>query len=127
MIILLSLFKNYFIIIILYSIHYRYSTLILLLLFDFNIYKNRNSYFIKTFLLCARESYYYYSIFIIHSINLLSLFNIYFNYSTLILLSLFDFNFYKNLNLCFSHTFIMRLIVLLLLFDNYFIYLTFDV
>ena len=65
--------------------------------------------------------------FIIRSIILLSLFDIYFNYSTFISLSLFDFNFRKNLNSCFSHIFIMRSIILLLLFNDYFIYLTLDV
>ena len=49
--ILLSLFEDYLIVVILRSIYYRYSTLILLLLFDFNSRKNRNSYFIKISLL----------------------------------------------------------------------------
>ena len=53
--------------------------------------------------------------------------DIYFNYLTLFSLSLFDFNFRKNSNSCFSYTFIMRSIILLLLFDDYFIYLTLDV
>ena len=123
----LSLFEDHFIIVVLRLIHCHYLTLILLSLFDFNFRENRNSYFVKTFLLCVRESHYYYSIFIIRSIILLSLFDIYFNYSTLISLSLFDFNFRKSLNSCFSHIFIMRSIVLLLLFDDYFIYSTFDV
>ena len=125
--ILLSLFENYFIIIILRSTYYHYSTLISLLLFDFNFRKNRNSYFVKTFSLCAREFYYYYSIFIMRLIILLSLFDIYFNYLTLILLSLLDFNFRESLNLCFSHIFTMRSILSLLLFNDYFIYSTFDV
>ena len=124
---LLSLFENYFIIIILRSIYYRYSKFILLLLFDFNFHKNRNSYFIKTFLLCAREFYYYYSIIIIRSIILLSLFDIYFNYLTFISLSLFDFNFRESLNSYFSYIFIIRSIVSLLLFDDYFIYSTLEV
>ena len=64
--------------------------------------------------------------FIIRSIILLSLFNVYFNYSTFILLSLFDFNFRKNLNSYFSHIFIVRSIISLLLFDDYFIYSTLD-
>ena len=125
--ILLLLFENYFIIIILYLIHYHYLTLISLLLFDFNFRKNRNSYFIKTFLLCARESYYYYSIFIMRSIISLSLFDIYFNYLTLILLLLSDFDFRENSNSCFSYIFIMRSIISLLLFNDYFIYSTLDV
>ena len=125
--ILLLLFENYFIIVILRSTYYNYLTLILLSLFDFDFHKNRNSYFIKTFSLCARESYYFYSIFIIRSIISLSLFDIYFNYSTLISLSLFDFNFRENLNSCFSHIFIMRSIISLLLFNDYFIYSTFNV
>ena len=124
---LLSLFEDYFIIVILRLIYYRYSKFILLSLLDFNVYENRNSYFIKTFSLCAREFYYYYSIFIMRSIILLSLFDIYFNYSTLILLSLFDFDFHKSSNSCFSYTFIVRSIILLLLFDNYLIYSTLDV
>ena len=83
---LLSLFENYFIVIILRSIYYRYSKIIsLLLLFDFNSRENRNSYFIKISSLCARELYYYYSIFIIRLTILLSLFDAHFNYSTLIL------------------------------------------
>ena len=125
--ILLSLFEIYFIIITLRLIYYYYSKFILLSLFDFNFRKNRNSYFIKTFSLYAREFYYYYSIFIIRSIISLSLFDIYFNYLIFISLSLFDFNFRENLNLCFSRIFIMRSIISLLLFDNYFIYSTLDV
>ena len=39
------------------------------------------------------------------SIILLLLLDTYFNYLIFILLSLFDFNFYKNLNSCFSHYF----------------------
>ena len=61
------------------------------------------------------------------SIILLSLLDTYFNYSTFILLSLFDFNFRENFNTCFSYIFIVRSIILLLLFDNYFIYSTLDV
>ena len=126
-IVLLSLFENHFIIIILRLIYYYYSKLISLSLFDFNFRENRNSYFIKISFLCAREFYCYYSMFIIYSITLLSLFNTHFNYSIFILLSLFDFNFRENSNSCFSHIFIMRPIVLLLLFDDYFIYSTLDV
>ena len=74
--ILLLLFKNYFIIIILHLIYYRYSKFILLLLLDFDFYKNRNSYFVKTFSLCVREFYYYYSIFIMRSTILLSIFTL---------------------------------------------------
>ena len=125
--ILLSLFEDYIIIIILYSIYYRYSKFISLSLFDFNFYENRNSYFVKTFSLCVRESHCCYSIFIIRSIISLSLFDAHFNYSTLISLSLFDFGFYKSLNSYFSYIFIVRSIVLLLLFDDHLIYLTFDV
>ena len=122
---LLSLFENYFIVIILRSIYYRYSKIIsLLLLFDFNSRENRNSYFIKTSSLCARELYYYYSIFIMRLTILLSLFDAYFNYSTFILLLLSDFNFRENLNSCFSHIFIVRSIISSLLFDDYFIYST---
>ena len=47
--ILLSLFENHFTIIILRSTYYRYSKIILLLLFDFDFRENRNSYFVKTF------------------------------------------------------------------------------
>ena len=65
--------------------------------------------------------------FIIRSIILLSLFDIYFNYLTFILLSLLDFNFRESLNSYFSHIFIVRSIVSLLLFDDYFIYSTLDV
>ena len=126
-IILLSLFKNYLIIIILRSTYYYYLTLISLSLFDFDFRENRNSYFIKTSSLCVREFHYYYSMFIIRPIISLSLFDIYFNYSTLISLSLFDFNFCENLNSCFSHIFTVRSIILLLLFDDHFIYSTFDV
>ena len=49
----LSLFKDYFIIVILCSIHYRYSKFILLLLFDFDFHESRNSYFVKIFSLCV--------------------------------------------------------------------------
>ena len=123
----LLLFENYFIIVILRSIHYYYSKFILLSLFDFNFHKNQNSYFVKIFSLCVREFHYYYSIFIIRSITLLSLFDIYFNYLIFISLSLFDFDFRENLNSCFSHTFTVRSIISLLLFDDHFIYLTLDV
>ena len=123
----LSLFENYFIIAILRSIYYYYSKIISLSLFDFDFRKSRNSYFVKIFSLCARESYCYYSIFIIRSIISLSLFDAYFNYLTFILLSLFDFNFRERLNSCFSHIFIVRSIISLLLFDDYFIYSTLDV
>ena len=95
----LLLFKIYFIIIILRLIYYRYLKFILLLLFDLNSHKNRNSYFIKIYLLYARKFHYYNLMFIIHLIILLLLFDIYFNYLTLILLLLLDFNFHKNLNL----------------------------
>ena len=125
--ILLSLFEDYFIIIILCSIYYRYSTLILLSLFDFNFRENRNSYFVKIFSLCVRKSHCCYSIFIMRLIILLSLFDAYFNYLTFISLSLFDFNFRESSNSCFSHIFIVRSIISLLLFDDYFIYLTLDV
>ena len=123
----LSLFENHFIIIILRSIYYRYLTLILLSLFDFNFYKSRNSYFVKTFSLCVREFYYYYSIFIMRLTISLSLFDTYFNYSTFILLLLFDFNFRESSNSCFSYIFIVRSIISLLLFNDYFIYSTLDV
>ena len=123
----LSLFKDYFIIIILRSTYYHYLTLILLSLFDFNFRESRNSCFIKISSLCAKGFYYYYSIFIIRSIISLSLFDIYFNYSIFILLSLFDFKFRKSLNSCFSHIFIIRSIISLLLFDDYLIYSTLDV
>ena len=123
----LSLFKNYLIVIILHSTHCRYSTLILLSLFDFNSRKNRNLYFVKTFLLCVRGSYYYYSMFIMRSMISLSLLDTYFNYSTLISLSLFDFDFHKNLNSYFSHIFTIRSIILLLLSDDHFTYSRLDV
>ena len=123
----LLLFKNYFIIVILRLIYYHYSKFTLLSLFDFNFYKNRNLYFIKTFSLCVQKFYRYYSIFIIRSIISLSLFDIYFNYLTFISLSLFDFDFRKNLNSCFSYIFIVCSIILLLLFNDYLIYLTLDV
>ena len=54
----LLLFENHFIIVILRSIYYHYSTLISLSLLDFDFRENRNPYFAKTFLLCVRESYY---------------------------------------------------------------------
>ena len=123
----LSLFENHLTIIILRSTYYYYSTLISLSLLDFNFYKNRNSCFIKTFSLCARESYYCYLIFIIHLTISLSLFDTHFNYSTLISLLLPDFNFRENSNSCFSHIFTMRSLISLLLFNDYFIYSTFDI
>ena len=124
---LLLLFENYLIVVILRSTYYRYSTLILLSLPDFDFRENRNSCFAKTFSLCARESYYYYSIFIMRWTISLLLFDAYFNYSTFPLLSLFDFDFREYLNSCFSHIFTVRSIISLLLFGDYFIYSTFDV
>ena len=123
----LSLFEDYFIIIILRSTYCRYLIFTLLSLFDFNSRENRNSYFVKTFLLCIRESHYCYLMFIMRSIILLSLSNIHFNYSIFISLSLFDFNFRENSNSCFSYTFTVRSIILLLLFNDYLIYSTLDV
>ena len=123
----LSLFEDHFIIIILRSTYCRYLTFILLSLLGFDFRENRNPCFIKTLLLCVRESHYCYSMFIIRSIISLSLFDTHFNYPTLISLSLFDFDFRENSNSCFLYTFIMRPIISLLLFNNHFIYSTFDV
>ena len=123
----LSLFEDHLIIIILRSIYYRYLTLISLSLSDFDSHKNRNSCFAKTPSLCARELHYYYSMLIIRPTISLSLFDVYFNYSTLISLLLSDFDFHENSNSCFSYIFIMRSIVSLLLFDNHLTYSTLDV
>ena len=134
---LLSLFEDYFIIVILRSTHCRYLKIILLSLFGFHFRENRNSYFVKTFLLCVRGFHYCYSMFIMRSIITLSLFeghlivvilrSTHCRYSKVILLSLFDFDFRGSSNSCFSHTFIMRPITSLLLLDDHLTYSTFDV
>ena len=87
--ILLSLFEDYFIVVIMRSIYCRYLTFISLSLFDFNFRENRNSCFFKY-------------IFIMRSRTLLLLFSAYYVFDNFIIIIR-----------CLFHLFDARLVIII--------------